>query len=196
MTRIGDEKSGYRQASDSGSGAPGAHAPTHRQGGTDPVALDADQITSGTLGLMRHSPYARWVQVENKISGTITAGAPVYASPGTVASGAATPTRVFLFKVLPAAMATPHTWILYGLYGELRVAPGGTDTCKVTVCKRTGGVWADTTATFTITGPAITGTDEAHNPTFTNNDEVGIKVEVSGGAGADLALTLTLLHTQ
>jgi len=59
-----------------GGGTPGAHAPTHAAGGSDPVALSAAQITSGTLPDARLSSNVALKNINNQFSDyqTIQAG--------------------------------------------------------------------------------------------------------------------------
>jgi len=56
-----------------GGGTPGAHAPTHAAGGSDPVALSAAQITSGTLPDARLSANVARRDQNNTFAGQITA---------------------------------------------------------------------------------------------------------------------------
>ena len=85
-----------------------------------------------------------------------------------------------IFYILPIACT------LVKSYGNMGTAPGGADTCIVTV--REDG--ADTTNTFTITGAAVTGSDITHTADFAAGGRVSVKEVSSAAVGKELSVTL------
>lgn len=109
----------------------------------------------------------------------------------TGALGAATNYMAGAVGVADAAerfIVMPFDGSVYGAYGFLGTAPGGSDTVIVTV-RRNG---ADGITTFTITGAAVAGNDTVNHVSFSAGDRLSVKAVSSAGTAADLSVTLKI----
>lgn len=82
----------------------------------------------------------------------------------------------------------PFDGSVYGAYGFLGTAPGGSDTVIVTV-RRNG---ADGITTFTITGADVAGNNTVNHVSFSAGDRLSVKAVSSAGTAADLSVTLKI----
>ncbi len=94
---------------------------------------------------------------------------------------AAEQTNENIFFICPIACT------LVASYGYMGTAPGGADTCTVTIRKSTTG---DTTNTFTITGAAVAGSDVTHTAMLTLGERISVKEVSSAANGKNLSVTL------
>lgn len=199
--------------------APGAHATTHQNGGGDQLTSHAttneNLVWAGpatapaagpgmralvvadlpaNITLAKLHPYPKTTYIETCLSGVLPGITAAYAAPGTTVGGLAAPARLMYFTVPGVAPAS--TWTLYGSFGILGTAPGGADTCIVTILKSSnaGATWANTTNTFTMTGATKDGYDDTHAISFTTGDAIGVRVD-GGGSAADLSVTLVITRT-